>query len=73
MSHALEGLPITDPNRSYREILGVIPAGQSRSFTVDCSKDVFTAIWLGDNDSAGVFDEFSDVFVECYLLDVTLS
>lgn len=73
VSHALEGLPITDPNRTYREVLDMVPAGQSKSFTVDCSKDVVTAIWLGDNEFAGAVTDFSDIFVECYLLDITLS
>lgn len=73
VSHDLKGLPITDPNKFYREVLGVVPAGQSKDFTVDCSNDATMGVWLGDNDFAGAVTDFSDLFVECYLLDITLS
>lgn len=73
VSHDRKGLPITNPNRFYREVVGVVPAGQSKSFTVDCSKDASMGIWLGDNEFAGAVTDFSDIFVECYLLDITLS
>lgn len=72
-SHTKEGVSIADPTKTYREVLGVVPAGQSRSFTVNCSADESFGVYLGDNEFAGVFNEFSDLFVECYLLDITLS
>ena len=59
--------------RTYRKVLGVIPAGSSKLFTIDCSADESVGIIVADNNHAGVLDEFSDIFVECYLLDLTIS
>lgn len=70
--HAREGVSIADPNKQYRELLGVVPAGSSKSFTIDCSADESVSIAVADNNHAGVLDEFSDIFVECYLLDLTI-
>ena len=71
-THAREGVSMFDPNKSYRELLGVVPAGSSKSFTVDCSADEAVTIWPAD---AGHINElgFSDIFVEYYLLDLTIS
>lgn len=71
--HAREGVSIADPNKQYRELLGVVPAGSSKSFTIDCSADESVSIAVADNNHAGVLDEFSNIFVECYLLDLTIS
>ncbi len=74
IGHVREGLSMVDPNKNYGEILGVVSAGQSKAFTVDCSADEATRIWLGDGDFADVIPGVpSSVFVECYLLDITLS
>ena len=73
IGHTREGISIADPTRTYREILGVVPAGSSKSFTIDCSDDEGVAIFVADNNHAGVLDEFSNIFVECYLLDLTIS
>lgn len=74
VGHVREGLSMVDPNKNYREVLGIVSAGQSRSFTVDCSVDEATRIWLGDGDFADVRPgRPSTVFVECYLLNITLS
>lgn len=70
--HAREGVSIADPNKQYRELLGVVPAGSSKSFTIDCSADESVSIAVADNNHAGVLDEFSNIFVECYLLDLTI-
>lgn len=70
--HAREGVSIADPNKQYRELLGVVPAGSSKSFTIDCSADESVSIAVADNNHAGVLYEFSDIFVECYLLDLTI-
>ena len=73
IGHTREGISIADPTRTYREILGVVPAGSSKSFTIDCSADEGAVIFVADNNHAGVLDEFSNIFVECYLLDLTIS
>ena len=73
VSHTREGVSIADPTRTYRKVLGVIPAGSSKLFTIDCSADESVGIIVADNNHAGVLDEFSDIFVECYLLDLTIS
>ena len=73
VSHTRKGASVVDPNGRYREILGVVSAGQSQTFSVTCVGDSSTSIRLGDNNFAGVVDELSSVFVECYLLDITLS
>ncbi|MDB7911899.1 S-layer homology domain-containing protein [Flavonifractor plautii] len=71
-THAREGVGMFDPNKSYRELLGVVQAGSSKSFTIDCSADEVVGIVPAD---AGHINElgFSDIFVECYLLDLTIS
>ena len=58
---------------TYREVLGVVPAGSSKSFTIDCNADESVGIIVADNNHTGVLDEFSNIFVECYLLDLTIS
>ena len=73
VSHTREGVSIADPTRTYREVLGVVPAGSSKSFTIDCNADESVGIIVADNNHTGVFDEFSNIFVECYLLDLTIS
>ena len=73
VSHTREGVSIADPTRTYREVLGVVPAGSSKSFTIDCNADESVGIIVADNNHTGVLDEFSNIFVECYLLDLTIS
>lgn len=70
--HAREGVSIADPNKQYRELLGVVPAGSSKSFTIDCSADESVSIAVADNNHINEYG-FSDIFVECYLLDLTIS
>lgn len=75
VGHTREGISIADPTKNYSELLGVVPAGSSKSFTIDCSADESVGIIVADNNWAGVVAgyEFSDIFVECYLLDLTIS
>ena len=73
IGHTREGVSIADPTKSYREVLGMVPAGASGEFTVDCTSDEDVGIIVADNNHAGVLDEFSNIFVECYLLDLTIS
>ena len=72
VGHTREGISIADPTRTYREILGVVPAGSSKSFTIDCSADEGAVIFVADNNHINEYG-FSDIFVECYLLDLTIS
>ena len=72
VGHTREGISIADPTRTYREILGVVPAGSSKSFTIDCSADEGAVIFVADNNHINEHG-FSDIFVECYLLDLTIS
>lgn len=73
IGHTREGVSIADPTKNYREVLGMVPAGASGEFSVDCASDEDVGIFVADNNWAGVVTEFSDIFVECYLLDLTIS
>ena len=70
--HTRSGLGLYDPGKDYGELLGVVRAGESKTFTVDCSGDEATGVILGDNNHAGSFSQYSDVFVECWITDIYL-
>ena len=70
--HTRSGLGLYDPGKYYGELLGVVRAGESKTFTVDCSGDEATGVILGDNNHAGSFSQYSDVFVECWITDIYL-
>lgn len=72
IGHTREGVSIADPTKNYSELLGVVPAGSSKSFTIDCSADESVGIIVADNNHINILG-FSDIFVECYLLDLTIS